>query len=410
MHTQEIKLTLNAPDGYEAKVKPVPDDWLVNGQTVIELGIFPVATTAITGSDVLTNSSEQAFLSCPRLYHWSYNRGWRPQRDKKPLRMGSAGHAGIDAIAKGLDPASAVADYYDIIMADAATWQDSQQALYDLAIECVTMQCLVEGYAVAWANSQVEIIESEKVFDLPIINPETGAASRTFRQSGKRDRIARLPDGRIVLMETKFISDDLAPDSDYWRILGINQQLSKYILAARADGHDVQSAVQDVVRKPTIKPCDQPERDEHGLVVARDAATGERAKKKNGEFYLTADVEKGRTVRVSPMTPDQWRHKLAADIVSRPEYYYARHEIPRLDSDLDEYQHELWWIADSIRQARNSGRWFRNSGSCKRFNSLCPYYSLCSGELDTKAGVPAGFRQAENVHEELTQAEGEGVE
>ena len=365
----------------------------------------PCTIADLSGKDTLTHSSEQAFMACHRLYYWAYEMGWRPTKDKAPLRIGSAGHAGIDILAKNYlrhEAMDAVAAMYNDHIAAAANWPDSQQGIHDLEIECVTVQCLVMGYADAWVNAPIDIIESETPFDLPIINPETGAASRTFRQAGKRDRIGKLHDGRLALMETKFVSDDLGADSDYWRILGINQQISKYILAARAQGIDVQTTIQDVIRKPTISPCDQPERDEHGLVIVRDS-TGERARKKGGEFYLTANAEKGLTVKKYPMTPDQWRQKLSADIAARPEYYYARREIARLDDDLAEYQAEMWFIADSIRQARNSGRWFRNSGSCKRFNSLCPYYGLCAHEIDTTNGVPAGFQQVANVHPELLE-------
>jgi hypothetical protein len=370
------------------------------------------------GRGVLTNSSEQTFMCCPRKFFWSYEKGWRPGRDKTPLRMGSAGHAGVDALTQPIGASHATAvelamdtieAVYDQHILTAASWQDADQAQLDLAMECVTVQELVRGYATAWANSPLTIMESEAVFNLPIVNPDTSAPSRTFRQAGRRDRVARLPDGRIVLMETKFIGEDIGNDSDYWRIQGLDQQLSKYILAARAQGIEVQSAIKDVIRKPTIKPCDVPEQDEHGFAVVRDAA-GQRVKLKNGNWRLTADADKGFTLAKYPMTPDEWRKKLSADIASRPEYYYARKEIPRLDSDLDEYQHELWWIADSIRQCRNSGRWFRNSGSCKKFNSLCPYYPLCAREIDSSGDVPTGFLQVGNIHQELIQQEEEGVQ
>ena len=101
------------------------------------------------------------------------------------------------------------------------------------------------------------------------------------------------------------------------------------------------------------------------------------------------------------MTPDEWRKRLSADIAAQPERYYGRKEIPRLDSDLAEYAAELWMIADAIRNARNSHRWFRNSGSCKRFGRLCPYIGLCAGYVSTENDPPIGFRRVDNVHEEL---------
>ena len=61
-----------------------------------------IATTTgtLAGANILTHSSEQAFMACPRLYYYSYELCWRPARTKKPLRLGSAVHEGIDLLAK----------------------------------------------------------------------------------------------------------------------------------------------------------------------------------------------------------------------------------------------------------------------------------------------------------------------
>ena len=62
--------------------------------------------------------------------------------------------------------------------------EQAQQLMY----ECITVQTLLEKYAQVWANQDLEIIESEQVFELPIINPDTDTAIRVFRQTGKKDR------------------------------------------------------------------------------------------------------------------------------------------------------------------------------------------------------------------------------
>ena len=363
----------------------------------------------IPGRDVLTNSSEQCFMTCPRMYYWSYELGWRPGRKSTPLRLGSALHKGIDYLAKG-EAVPAVLDAIEGIYADhiigAAEWPDPVAGKYDLSIESATVQCLVAGYAQAWSDSPIEIIESEAEFNLPVVNPETGACSRTFRQAGKRDRIGRLPHGRLALMETKTSGENIEPGSDFRTVLAINQQVSKYILAAREEGIDLSTCLYDVVRKPTVKPTPVPVLDDKKLKIVRNP-DGSRAYTKQHKERQTADATAGQYLVTNPMTPSQWRTKLSDDIASRPAYYYQRFEVPRLDSDLEEYRHELWWIADSIRQCRNSGHWFRNTSSCRKYNRLCRYYPLCAGEVDTTAGVPAGFRQAGYAHEELTSPDEE---
>lgn len=362
----------------------------------------------IPGSDCLSCSSCQAFLTCPRLYYWQYEIGWRPDRTAAPLRMGSAVHLGIDLLARGTtiqNTMDCIAETYGQEIEQAYARSSAEAAALELERE--TVACLVAGYAAAWGDSQLRITESERTFDVPIVNPATGAASRTFRQVGKRDRLAVLPDGRLSLLETKTVGVDIAPDSDYWRLLAINHQVTAYILAARAEGHDVSAVIYDVIRKPTIRPTDVALTDEQGLKIVLDAA-GNRVLTAQGKVRQTGDSEKGYTLQTRPMTPAEWAEKLSADIAERPGYYYQRREIGRLDADIEEYRQELWQIAVRIRESRNAGHWFRNSGACKRYSRLCDYYPLCSGQVDISNGVPAGFRQAVNVHEELEPENGEG--
>ncbi len=49
-------------------------------------------------------------------------------------------------------------------------------------------------------------------FDIALVNPETGRPSTNWRLAGVIDRIVRLPDGRLALMEYKTTSRDFAPN------------------------------------------------------------------------------------------------------------------------------------------------------------------------------------------------------
>jgi len=357
-------------------------------------------------NNLLTHSAEQCFMTCHAKYFWQYEKLWRPQRTAKALRIGTALHEALDVLAKCEDIEQAIAAVdmiYNDYLLEAVNWQNAEQGQYDLEIECVTVQCLVEGYHKAWAKSKIIILESEATFELPIVHPKTGETHPDWRQTGKRDRIGRLPDGRIALMETKTVSEDIANDSDYWTVLAVNQQISKYALAAQQEGIAVETVLYDVIRKPTIKPKPVPEMDKHGVKIIRDAK-GERVLTLKGQPRQRPDASEGWTLAATPATAEQWRKELTKDIASRPDYYYNRREIPRLTSQLDEYAQEMWVIADDITRCRASGEFIRNTSACRKFNTLCPYYPLCAGDVDRTAGTPAGFRQAENAHEELQEA------
>ena len=128
---------------------------------------------------------------------------------------------------------------------------------------------------------------------------------------------------------------------------------------------------------------------------------GQRILTKQGKPRQTASTADGFELQTREMTPCEWREKLLADINGRPDYYYQRFEVPRLESDLEEFQEELWMVAKDIIECRRSNRWYRNTNNCRMYNSLCPYYGMCSGETDISNGCPDGFRQAESAHEEL---------
>jgi hypothetical protein len=351
------------------------------------------------------------FKLCRRKFFFTYVLGWRPVYKATPFRFGSGVHLGLDWLAKGMSPdaaADAIDSFYEAETAAYADAPEFQEIAYRLSLECVTVQRLVKGYAWAWRESHIEIVESEKSFDLPIVNPDTGAQARIFRQSGKRDRIGRLPDGRLALMETKTAGEDIGPDSDYRNHLLVNQQVSMYIAAARTEGHDLQTTLYDVIRKPGIRPTPMPVLDEQGLKVVLDAK-GERVKTKAGKWRETGDKNMGYVLQTTPMTPKQWSARLSTHILENPAYYYQRFEVARLQSDLDEWAQELWAIVQDIHACTKAGRWWRNTDACRYYKRMCPYWTICTGQVACDAGCPVGFRQARHAHEELQEAdEGNG--
>ena len=356
-------------------------------------------TQTIKGKDCVTNSAMGCFKSCRRKYYYSYELGWRPEVESTPLRFGSAFHEGLDLLAKN-HTVDEICDLIDVMYDSYTSNFSDVELIYKFQIETETIKTLLRNYARIWSDSQLRILESEASFELPIVNPRTNRTSKTFKQAGKRDRIAKLPDGRIALMETKTVGENIEPGSDYRNVLSINQQISMYVLAARAEGIEVETTIYDCIRKPTIKPCSVPLLDDNGDKIVLDAQ-GQRVFNANGKPRQTASTKDGYVLQVRDMTPQEWAEKLNEDIQTRPEYYFQRFEVPRLEDDLIEFQSELWDIARDIHHSRKNNLWYRNTSNCRMFNSLCKYYGICANEIDTTCGVPQGFREVETVHEEL---------
>lgn len=347
-----------------------------------------ISLPQLQGENVLTHSRMQCAKTCPRRHYFQYELGVRRDTTSTPLRIGSAFHLGRDLRAKGHTREEAI----DIAIAGYEVlpkWATDDDLVREWMYERETVACLLNGYFWWWEEGGhepditiIELVESEKAFELPIRNPETGAASTMFRVAGKRDAIAKFADGRIKVLETKTTGDDVTPGSDYWLRLRLDQQISLYMLSAQEDGIDVESVVYDVVKKPTIKPY---------------KATAAESKKytKDGKLYAN--------MRENAESPAEWRERLTSDIQERPQYYFARREIPRLPSDLDTFRLELWQQAASIREARKSGRWFRNTGACIS-PYRCDYLDICHNEIDVTE-PPPGFVRVLNIHPELQEHE-----
>lgn len=350
---------------------------------------------------LLTHSRMDSFKRCRRRHHWEYEVGLRKETDARALRMGSAGHVGLDALKLGKELYQALEDVADFY----ATTPEGVEA-YDWAIERETVECLVTGYHWRWGDAPLSVMVSEQAFRIPLLNPDTGAPSTIWELAGKVDGIVELEDGRQAVLEHKFISDDLAQDGDYWRRLQLDSQISLYTYAARQLGYDVQAVMYDCVRKPTIRPSTVPILDEDGLKIVLDES-GQRVynkpRKKSDDFgppRQTGDTALGYTLQGRPMTPEEWADKLLGDIKQRPEWYYARVEVARLDSDLWEMQGEVWDIQKTLREAQAKGAWYKtvSRDTCP----FCPFFGLCSSRFDPSTGeIPEGFIKVDNTHPEL---------
>lgn len=354
---------------------------------------------------LLTHSSTTAYRACPRRYYYRYELGLRPDRISAPLRMGSAVHLGLDARAQGRSPEDSL-----LVAAEAYStypaWAVTDDARREWEYERETVIRLLHAYFWYWQapDAQITFLDTEKVFSLPIRNPVTGAIAKIFKFAGKMDKRVRLFDGRVALYEHKTTSLSLAPDSEYWNNLRLDPQVSAYLAAARRLNMGVSTVMYDVLRKPQIEPTPVPLLDDQGFKVVLDR-DGRRVLTKAGKPRETGSTAEGFVLQTRPMTSAEWGDKLTADIVSRPDHYFARREIARLDADLEEWEEELWQQQQQLLESRRRGRWFKsvswaNCGHCE-FRDVCQTNIRPLGPTD----VPDGFVKVgpAEVHAELME-------
>ncbi len=357
---------------------------------------------------ILTHSSLQEFKVCPRRYFFSQVRKIRPDReDAKPLRIGTAIHKVKELVRKGMS-------HDEALLAGIAAYEKVPLNVSpeDWAIERQIVLRLMHAHLQYYSQDGIKTIEAESVFILPIRNPETGSATPKYSRGGKTDAIIQLPDKRVALEENKSTSSDITPGSDYWQRLCIDEQVTSYVWAARERGHDIQTIIYDVIRKPTIAPCQIPLRDENGVKIVLDAE-GQRVflMDKKGQPTKpreSGDKEKGYVLQTRTETAEEFGDRLSADIASRPDFYFQRKELTRLEADLEEFLGEQWQTQRTLAECERNNRWYRNTSACLK-PYRCPYANACFNGFTAQEGqtLPAGYKYVTDTHPELSEEESE---
>jgi hypothetical protein len=278
-------------------------------------------------SRLLTKSRLGAFRSCQRLHDIQYRQHYRPVEEAGPLRFGSLIHLGLEQIWKG-EPLD--------LPTEADPW--------DLA----KARPMLAGYVARWREGDLtkyEVLGVEVPFECPLINPSTGAESKTWRLGGKFDLLLReVATGRVLVGEHKSSGIDISAGSTFWARLRLDSQASIYFVGAKALGHDVVGLLYDALGKPRIRPLEANSR------------------------------------RSEPETPGEYEARCMAAIGAAPDTFYRRGEVVRLEAEVNDAMIDVWQTAQQMREAERFGRAPRNPGACDSWGRMCSYFPCCSGE------------------------------
>ena len=186
-------------------------------------------------------------------------------------------------------------------------------------------RAMLLGYIARWRESGYTIERTDVPF---VFELEDGV-----EVNGEIDALAHDQNGAKLIMEHKTTSEDISPGSPYWRrVLMVDAQVSTYIRAARSLGYS--HVVYDVLRKPALR----------------------QTHKEN---------------------PEQFHARVLEDIGKRPEYYYQRAIVVRLENERDDYVRD---VMGTVRLMQ-VGATPRNVDSCFKFGSECAFFSVCTGEV-----------------------------
>jgi hypothetical protein len=322
---------------------------------------------------VITTSEVRCFQRCRREHLLRYRMKLRPVVEQENLRFGSLVHKGLEAWWRAWPSEDAL----DIAI---EAMQPAEGVEVD-AYELVRAEELLRGYHHRWRDQGYEVLGVEETFVDRIVNPMTGAASRTAAFSGKIDALVReLSTGRVLVVEHKTSSEDISLGSAYWRRLRLDPQVSNYFIGGRALGHNVVGCLYDVLGKPGLRPA---------------KATPVEARK-----YRKTDGKLYENQRENDETVDEYRVRVREKIASEPEAFFARGEVVRSEDDEHDAAQDLFWTARDMREAELAGRFPRNPSGCVRYGYTCDFFDVCTHVAS--ADDPTRFRVAETEHEELT--------
>jgi len=323
----------------------------------------------------LTNSQISTFRTCQRKEYYRNRLGVAPENSGKALRFGTMIHLGIELVAKGLPLSEAtkqIAKQYESIRFSGV---DDPR---NIEMESATVICLTNAYHWWWScDTRTDLLVATNIATEEQFEVKIPYQKRVF--AGKIDGIVRLGNGQVALRETKTTSEDCSPSSDYYARLRIDNQISGYVVAAKSLNVQIDTILYDIIRKPTIRPY---------------SATPVESRKYTKEGKLYANQ------REHDETPDEFYTRLSADIISEPTKYFYRYNIPRLESDLQDWKDELIDTMREMDTAYKSGRAPRNTAACLAYGR-CPYLDVCHSGIVEGGSVPPGFRIANKSHEEL---------
>ncbi len=334
--------------------------------TTIEPTDAPAASPTPTRGrslPLLTTSRLQAYRRCPREEKLRYQLGLQsPQTEA--LRFGTLVHLGLEAWWKA-DPEERLAAALQVVAGEAAD-----------AYEQARVDCLLIGYDARWGGAGLVALAVEHEFQLPLVNPDTRAESKTWRLGGKMDVLAlEIASQRTWVIEHKTSSADISPGSNYIARLKLDGQVSMYHRAARELEHDPAGVIYDVIGKVDLRPY-------------RATPVESRKYTKDGRLYANQ--------RERDETPDEYAVRVAAHIAENPDDYFQRATVVRLEDEMRDFERELWQLAGTMRDAVRLGIAPRNPDACSRYGSMCSFFPLCTGEASE-----ASYERSDNVHPEL---------
>jgi hypothetical protein len=304
---------------------------------------------------ILTFSAAKKFQSCHKAYYNRYKKNLVPLEKDEILFLGSAIHNALELWYNRKPDDQSI--YYQIhnLINEAYPLRDSderQKRDWHLA------KAMMGGYLNHYPAEDFDVIDTELEFRIPITNPATKRASRSFEFMGKVDALVKLDD-LYFIMEHKTAS---LITGDYIEILPMDFQINLYAMAlSKYKNIPIAGVIYNVIQKSKIK--------------QKQGETLEQFEIRKNELIRKSKTGKTSAKRQMPESDEDFQYRLKS-VYQDPKMFH-REILYISNEDIRRTQHQLWEITQEILNTHRRGVWSQNTDTCFRYHRPCMYFPLC---------------------------------
>jgi hypothetical protein len=321
---------------------------------------------------ITTYSMWSLFRNCRKACEWRYIHELVPLEQDHNLAFGTVIHQCLE-VWHGTDNLEAVLDHIDRTYPNR-NQDDAQKRDWHLAV------AMMKGYASCYPTEEFDVVSLEKTFDGKIVNPATGASSRSFVLAGRVDGIVRTGNEHYLL-EHKTASQ---VDADYLERLWTDFQIvlySRYV--EQAFGIRIAGVLYNILVKARLQ---QGGGETEAEYQARRAALISKSK-----------TGKTSAKRKLPESDDAFQERLAANYAEPGMFHREMLYISR--DRFETLQAELWELTQAFLDARRRGVFYQNTAFCFHYRRPCAYFPLCRS--DGNPNIIDNLYRKVPPHEEL---------
>jgi len=318
-----------------------------------------MTTTKQTEKKLLTYSALATYRKCPMRYNLRYEKNLIPVDTDEKLFFGTVVHKALEAWH---------GTYESLVMRKPFVLEKIDKACegWETDADKRRMRLLAKeimlGYMERYHDDNWEIVAIEHEFAGKIVNPRTGAESKTFSIKGKADGIVKTPKG-LFLVEHKTTSrmmDD--PVDKLWE----DTQVGIYVAYLRDLGYDIIGVIYNELLKCSL--------------IQRKGETEEEFQIRHAELCAKNKNGVSSAKRQLPETDGEYADRVQQWYQS--EDRYRRTELFLSKAQLDLVRNDIWGMTQQFLDARRREDWFCNRESCNTFYGDCPYRRYCQSNYD----------------------------